>query len=118
MTEPLLVGLSINIVQLVALFVAAIFAVITAAVIVAVFLIGYLAFVTYLYGFYSKSGPFYAAIQLIIMSALVFIIVGIVGGSQAMITFGLLFVLPAVLVYLLTLYAPLKIKTIISSDVD
>ncbi|MFA7141853.1 MAG: hypothetical protein WC157_00950 [Candidatus Paceibacterota bacterium] len=107
MVEPLVIGLGINFVQLVLLFVAGIFAAITAVFVAIVFLIGYLIFVAYLYEAYSKAGAFYGGIQLIIMSTLVFIIVGLLGGFSAVMTFGLLFVLPALFVYLITL-APFK----------
>ena len=45
MVEPLVIGLGINFVQLVLLFVAGIFAAITAVFVAIVFLIGYLIFV-------------------------------------------------------------------------
>lgn len=110
MVEPIEVGIGINLGQLVLLFILTFFAAITAAVIVAVFLIGYLVYLAYLYSHYVKSGPLYAALQATIMSVLVIMAAGLFIGPSAMPIVGLMFVVPIVVVFLFTHFVLLKTR--------
>ena len=106
--EAITVGITINVAQLILLFIVTFFAAITAAVIVAALLIGYLLCIAYLYKFYSEIGPFYALIDTAIISAVALLVVGLALGPSVMMTMGIVFLVPVIVVYFLAIYAPLK----------
>ena len=111
MAEPIAVGFVINFMQLATLFIAAIFAALTAVLIVIVFLVGYFVFITYAYKVFSRGSVFDAGLQLLIMTALVLLATGILGGYQALVVSFTLFIVPAVLIFLAAIYSPLKVET-------